>query len=109
MHRLIRLAIAKFGRASKLLCGRFSRNPVDPLRVQRERKQLVVLALLNDQQVALEILADDKPAFAAALAAPADAKALSLAERVVHQPIVTRNHLARFVDHVARLRGQILH
>ena len=68
-----------------------------------------MLALLDDQEVLLEVFADDEPAFAAAVAAPTDAEALALTKRVVHEPIMSRDDAACFVYHLSRLRGQILH
>ena len=68
-----------------------------------------MLALLHDQQIAVQILADHKPALARAVGAPADAQPAPLAERIIHQPVMPADNFARFIDRVARLGGQILH
>ena len=68
-----------------------------------------MLALLHDQQVALHILSDHKPALARSVVPPADAEAAALAERIVHQPVVTADVFSLLVDHVSRLCRKILH
>ncbi|MEZ4509204.1 MAG: hypothetical protein R2881_06055 [Eubacteriales bacterium] len=58
-----------------LQAGCLGSDPPDLLCVKRKRKQLFA-PLLNDQQIALEVFADDKPASAAAVASTADASTL---------------------------------
>src|SRR5699024_8115502 len=81
-HGPVRLPVAELGRAGELPGRRRARDPADARRVEREGKQLLVLALLYDEQVARKILADDEPALPRAAALAADAQTAALPERV---------------------------
>ena len=68
-----------------------------------------MLPLLDDEQVSVEVLADDEPAFAAAVAPAPDAKAPPLAQGVVHEPVVAADLLPVLVHHVPGTGRQICH
>ena len=87
----------------RMLC-----HPVRLLALYMQRIQpRRILALLNQQHIALQVLAHDEPPPPVARAAYAQPPAL--AQRVVHKPVVPAHDMAIGRNHVARLCGQILH
>ena len=69
----------------------------------------MVAALRDDEHIALHVLGEHEPAAAVLLALhAADAQPAPLAERVVHQPVVTADDAPLRRAHLTRLRGQEL-
>ena len=68
-----------------------------------------MLPLLDDEQVPLQVLADDEPAFAAAVAPAPDAQTPALAQGVVHEPVVASDPPAVLVHHIPGGGGQVGH
>ena len=78
MYGYVALTIAEFCRAVKFRRGRFAGDEVHMPRLKCKGEELFMLALLNNKQIALHVLAYYEPAFAGAIAAPAYAKAAAL-------------------------------
>src|SRR4249920_644841 len=67
----------------------------------------VILTLHDNQHVALQVLVCDVPGLDSCTLATADAEALSLTERVVHQALVTAEHDALECFDRAGLRWEV--
>src|SRR5262245_1191371 len=83
---LIGLAVAHLGGAIEALCRRLARNPrqlrapgLAPLH------GWMIMALHDNEHIASEVLVGDVPGRLARIVAAADAQALTLAQRVVHE------------------------
>ena len=60
--------------------------------LKAQRKQLLVLSMLDYEQVFLHVLTYNEPAFSAALLLTAYAAAAALSEGIVHQPVMPAYH-----------------
>ena len=109
VYGYVALAVAEFGCAVKFACGRFAGNEVHMPRLKRKGEELFMLALLNNKQIALHVLAYYEPAFAGAIAAPAYAKAAALTKGVIHKPVMPSYYPAVQRNGIARLCRQIFH
>ena len=79
--RPVTLAITELCRAVKFGFRRMSSDPVDLIRIQRQRKQFLMFALLHDQKVARQILSDHEKALARSVGLPADTESAALPQR----------------------------
>ena len=68
-----------------------------------------MLTLLYDQQIPIEILADDIPALPCPVVSAAYPKTSALTERIIHQPVMFPDDPSPFIDDVAALCRKILH
>ena len=109
MYGYVALTIAEFCRAVKFRRGRFAGDEVHMPRLKRKGEELFMLALLNNKQITLHVLAYYEPAFTCPVAAPAYAKAAALTEGVIHQPVMPSYYPAVQRNGIARLCRQIFH
>ena len=65
-----------------------------------------MLALLNDQKIALHILSDNKPAFAGAEILAAYPKSAPLSHCIVHQPVMPADNSSGQIDYISGLSGK---
>jgi hypothetical protein len=109
LARLVRLAVAHLGRALKSGGRRGAGDPGELGGCERRAQQRRMIVSLHDHEhVALQVLVCDVPRRFGRITTPADAQALALAERVIHEPAVLPEPAAGAVLDIAGLRGQEL-
>src|SRR5690606_34099387 len=105
---LVRLTIAYLGGETQRPAVRQRIDPVDVGALQRCGEQpRVVVALADNQHIALEVLAQHIPGVITGTLQPTDAQPLALADGVVHESVVTTDDITFGGFNVAGLSRQV--